>query len=216
MRPIRHAFICMVSALALVATTAAGQLRSSPAEEWIVRLENPERLEGLRIPEVVQHLGLKPGDVVADLGAGAGAFLVDLSRAVGPTGKVYAVEIDRGFIDYMSRKVDEHQLTNVTAILGAFTDPALPAKDVDVAMLHDVLHHIEHRAEYIRNLAAYMKRNGRIAVIELPADGPHRDEPELIVSREQVAGWMAAAGFTPAEEYHFLGDKWYVVYERKQ
>jgi arsenite methyltransferase len=217
MKPIRHVVIYVASALALVAagTSVAGQLRSRPAPEWIERLDSPERLARLQIPEIVQHLGLKPGDVVADIGAGAGAFIEDLSRAVGPSGTVYAVEVDQGFLDYMNQKAKDRGLTNVRTVLGAYTDPKLPAKDVDLAMFHDVLHHVEQRALYIRNLAPYIKPGGRIAIIELPEHGSHQDEPDLIVTKEQVAGWMAAVGFEPAQEYDFLdGDKWYVIYER--
>ena len=47
---------------------ASAQLASRPAEEWSKTLEQPSRLEGLKIAEIVSRLGLKPGQVVADLG----------------------------------------------------------------------------------------------------------------------------------------------------
>ena len=83
-------------------------------------------------------------------------------------------------------------MTNVVPVLGKFTDPALPARDVDVAFFHDVLHHVENRAAYLKSVAGYLKPGGRIVVIEFnPGDSPHKAEPELIVSKEQTAGWMA-------------------------
>lgn len=100
-------------------------------------------------------------------------------------------------------------------MLGKFSDPALPAKDVDVAFFHDVLHHIEDRAGYLKNLAKYVKPSGRVAIIELdPVTGSHRNDPKLRLTKEQVAGWMADAGFKPVEEFKLFDDKWFVVYGR--
>jgi ubiquinone/menaquinone biosynthesis C-methylase UbiE len=212
--------VCGLAGLLLLthlSSAAWAQLSSRPAEEWIQRLERPERVAGLRIDEIVARLELKPGQVVADLGAGPGLFAPALAKAVGPGGKVYAVDIDQGFIDHMNRKFAANPMPNVFPLLGKFTDPALPEKGVvDMALFHDVLHHIEDRAGYLKNLEPYMSRTGRIAVIDLdPATGSHKDEPALQVSKETSAGWMAAIGFVPEQDVPFGSDKWFVIYKRK-
>jgi ubiquinone/menaquinone biosynthesis C-methylase UbiE len=204
---------CVVAALDPVA--AARQLKSRPAEEWSERLERPDRVAGLKIEYIIASLGLKPGDVVADMGAGPGVLSLPIAKAVAPGGKVYAVEIDKGFLDRITEKSKTAGVTNVATVLGAFTDPKLPARDVDVALFHDVLHHIKDRAEYLKATARYVKPGGRIAIVELPADGSHKDEPELVVTKDQVKGWMADAGFAPVQEFDGLGDKWFVVYARR-
>ena len=72
-----------VAALAFaVAEPTDAQLASRPAEEWSKTLEQPARLEGLKISEIISRLGLKPGQVVADLGAGTGIFSVPMAKAV--------------------------------------------------------------------------------------------------------------------------------------
>src|SRR5688500_5429049 len=55
-------------------------------------LEGPERDRWQQPERIVRALGLRPGDTVADVGAGSGYLLPYLSRAVGPTGTVYAEE----------------------------------------------------------------------------------------------------------------------------
>jgi hypothetical protein len=87
---------------------------------------------------------------------------------------------------------------------------------VDVAFIYDVWHHIEDRATYVKSLAAYLKPTGRIAVIDfIPGKGGHQNQPELQVSKEQGAAWMAAAGLRPVEEITGLfEDKWFVIYGR--
>jgi arsenite methyltransferase len=215
----RTAFAISVALLTLAFTSAAvsgRQLASRPAPDWIQRLERPERIATLKIDYIISKLELKPGQVVADLGAGPGVISLPMAKTVGPTGKVYAVDIDQAFIDHITMRAKEQGIGNVTAVLGKFTDPGLPARDVDVALFPDVLHHIKDRAEYLKNTAHYVKAGGRIAIVELdPKTGSHRDEPALTVSREQAKAWLAAVGFKPVQEFDGLTEnKWFVVYSR--
>ena len=101
-----------------VAYGAASQLASRPAEEWVKTLENPQRIAGLKIDEVVARLRLKPGNVVADIGAGSGAFEGALAAAVAPGGTVYAVDIEQGLIHYIARRANDLGVANVRVVLG--------------------------------------------------------------------------------------------------
>ena len=198
------------------AGVSARQLAGRPADDWSARLERPERIAGLKIDYIIASLGLKPGQTVADIGAGPGVLSVPLAKAVAPGGKVYAVEIDKGYFPHIAQKAAAEKVTNVVTVLGAFTDPQLPARDVDVALFHDVLHHIQDRAGYLKAIAGYMKPQGRIAIVELPSTGSHKDDPSLIVTKDQAAGWMSDAGFKPVQEFDGLNEgKWFIVYGRK-
>jgi ubiquinone/menaquinone biosynthesis C-methylase UbiE len=207
----------VTGALALALTSAspsAGQLAGRPAEEWAARLERPDRVASLKIDYIIASLGLKPGAIVADIGAGPGVLSIPLAAAVSPGGKVYAEDIDKGFFDRIQQKATAANLSNVVTVLGEFTDPKLPARDVDVALFHDVLHHIENRAAYLKATAGYLNPAGRIAIVELPPDGSHKDEPSLVVTKDQVKGWMADAGLKPLQEFDGLEGKWFIVYGR--
>ncbi len=215
--------ICWIfSALLLsMALFASGfQLDSRPAEEWIARLERPERLAQLKRDEVIAHLGLKSGDIVTDIGAGTGVFSRPMARAVAPGGKVLAVEVDQALLDEVDRRAQQENVQNVEAILGQFDDPNLPTRDVDLAFIHNVLHHIEHREAYLKTLASYLKPKGRVAIIDrddLHGHGsPHRDEPEMHITLDQVKEWMAAAGFGVAEEFDLFEDKYFLIFSRNQ
>lgn len=215
----RTHLILSISAALLAATSAPyAQLGSRPADDWIARLERPERVAGLKTAEVIEKLQLKKGDVVADLGAGAGVFAWPLARAVAP-GTVFAVEVDKGYLPHLEKRAQEQRLSNVKPRLGQFEDPQLPEK-VDLAFFHDVLHHIEKRDVYLAKVASYLKPGGRIAVIELDADRPdasHRDDPSLQVRRPQVEQWMTAAGLQKETEVTgVFEDKWFVIYRLKK
>ena len=152
-----------VAACFLMLATASGlaQLASRPVDEWIKVLDSPERLADLQIDRVVAALNLRPGEVVADLGAGSGPFVPALAKAVTPQGRAYAVEIDKAFFPHIEARARAAGASNVRVVLGEFTDPKLPAADVDVAFLHDVLHHIADRPAYLANLVKYLKPRAR-------------------------------------------------------
>jgi ubiquinone/menaquinone biosynthesis C-methylase UbiE len=204
-----------MAALLSLCARAAAQLGARSTEEWLKTLDSANRVARLKVDEAVAALKLHPGSVVADIGAGSGVFTLPLAKAVAGTGKVYAVDIEQGLVNHIAQKAKEEKATNVQAVLGQFTDPNLPGRDVDLAFIYDVLHHVENRAEYIRNLAPYLKRTGRIAVIDFhPELGPHKNDPKLQITRDQTKAWMAAIGFKPVAEHRLYEDKWFVVYSR--
>jgi ubiquinone/menaquinone biosynthesis C-methylase UbiE len=208
-------YIAGIALAPVFSLLANAQLASRPAEEWSKTLEQPTRLESLKIDQIVGKLGLKSGQVVADLGAGTGLFSVPLAKAVAPAGRVYAVEIDKGFLPMIDSKAKQDHLSNVNTVLGEFADPKLPSQDVDVAFMHDVLHHVEDRPAYLKNAGKYVKRSGRFVVIDYKAEqSPHKDQPALIVSEEQVTNWMKAAGFGKVEKLDLFPEKYFLVFSR--
>jgi len=214
----RHLLIAasVFVALAGRATVASAQLGSRPVEEWIKTLDGATRVSALKIPEVVAAMKLQPGQTVADIGAGTGLLEVPLAKAVGPKGHVYAEDIDAGFFPGIRKRVADANLSNVEPVLGRFTDPMLPVKTVDVALFHDVIHHVEQRAEYIKTLAGYLAPAGRIVVVDYePGKGPHSEQPQLEVSRAQLTTWMRDAGFTQVDDVKLFAEKYFLVFAKR-
>jgi 2-polyprenyl-3-methyl-5-hydroxy-6-metoxy-1,4-benzoquinol methylase len=201
-------------------TPSWAQLAPRKAEEWVTTLEGPQRIASLKINEVLERLSLRPGMVVADIGAGSGVFSRPLAKSVGPTGKVYAVDIQQDLLDYINKRDKDEHIRNVQTVLGEFNDPKLPARDVDLAFINDVLHHIQNRAVYLKALGTYLKPAGRIAIIEMDTNDPktpHRNQPDLLLSREDILKWMSDAGFKLVQEHPdlFPGTKWFLVFARQ-
>ncbi len=210
-----HVLGMLIAVVALSMPAAADQLGGRSAEEWIKTLDSPARLQNLKVPEVIAALKLKPGAIVADIGAGAGAFSVPLARAVRPGGKLYAVEVDEKLLEHIVEVGTEQGVTNIEPVFAEFDDPLLPP-GVDLAFIHDVLHHIEKRDVYLKNLAGYLKPGGRIAVIDFkPGAGGHRDDQKMQLGQEQVTAMMAAGGLKPLEEVKLFEDKWFVIFEKQ-
>lgn len=206
--------------LAGSAANIEAQLAAKKAEEWVATLEGPQRIATQKIDAVLSKLALKPGMVVADIGAGSGLFSRPLAKAVAPGGKVYAVDIQQDLLDHINQRDKEENIGNIQTVLGEYDDPKLPARNIDLAFINDVLHHIQHRAVYLKALGTYIKPGGRIAIIEMDKNDPktpHRNQPELLVAREEILQWMSDAGFKLVQENPdlFPGTKLFLVFGRK-
>src|SRR5712691_2470081 len=87
--------------------------------------------DGWQQPEkVVQSLALKQGERIADLGSGGGYFTFRFSQAVGPAGKVYAVDVDSEMLDYVAGRAKEDGSLNIQTVAARYDDPLLPESGV--------------------------------------------------------------------------------------
>lgn len=80
-----------------------------------------------------------------------------------------------------------------------------------------MLHHIEERQAYLLALAEYMAPEGRIVVVDYDMNVPgvpHSNQPEMLISPDQVREWMDTAGFEVSREVEMFDDKFFVVYTR--
>jgi ubiquinone/menaquinone biosynthesis C-methylase UbiE len=204
--------LTLILALLLLPVLASAQRVHRSADEWLRVLEAPQRLTRLKALDVVAALKLKPGQTIADIGAGTGVLTLPMARAVGGSGVVYAVDLEKEAVDYIEERATEQGIVNVKAIVGTADDPGMPV-NVDLALLNDSLRYIEKRAEYLKLLGEYLNPGGRIAISEfLPAAYPDRADPALTVSEAEATGWMAAAGLKPIEKISTFADRWFVIY----
>ena len=166
-------------------------------------------------PKVVIHsLALRPGDHVADLGAGGGYFTFRLADTVGPTGKVYAVDIDQSNLDYIARRAKEQGYKNVEVVLAKPNDPALPNGGVDLIFTCNTYHHLTDRTEYFRSAMRYLRPQGRVAVIDLSgASWVHRLFGHW-TPRETSRQEMETAGYTLTNDFDFLARQTFQVFKK--
>jgi ubiquinone/menaquinone biosynthesis C-methylase UbiE len=135
----------------------------------------------IEVPQLVELLKLEPGMAVADVGAGFGAWTTRLAKWIGPAGRVYATEIGVAQLAALRATVQRERLTNVTVLEGAANTTNLPALCCDAILMRDAYHHLTQPEDIIRSLAASLKPEGRLVVIDFPPR-PNSDLPAAVPS----------------------------------
>lgn len=120
-----------------------------------------------RVPDVIAALSIGPGDRVADVGAGTGYFTVHLSTAVGPEGRVFAVEISENALSRLQRLVASQAHANIEVIRGEVDDPLLSSNSLDAALLVDSYHEMTEHEAMLRRLYEALGPGGRLVVLDL-------------------------------------------------
>ncbi len=174
--------------------------------------------DGWQHPErVIEALAIRPGDVVAEIGAGEGYWIPWLSHAVGPTGRVYAVDVEDEPVAALRERVEREQLTNVEVVLAEYDDPLLPDGEIDVAITSLTYHHIEARPAYFAKLRTALSPRGRVAHLDDRADLPRPFRWLLTADHwsdpEQVRTEMRVAGYERVAEFDFLFTQSFQVFE---
>lgn len=174
-------------------------------------LERPEREAWQQPEQVVKALGLKPGQAVADVGTGSGYFLPWLSRAVGPSGAVYAVDVQPEMLVWAERKVREARLPNVRIVHSTDTDTKLPPQSVDVVLLVNTYHEVGDPSALMRHLRGVLKPGGLLTIVDWKPEptplGPplsHRVSPDNVRRAAESSGFRLERTETFLPYQYFL------------
>jgi predicted methyltransferase len=136
---------------------------------WLERIEREDEEQPTRALEI---MNVAPGSTVADIGAGSGYFTARLSRIVGPSGRVYATDIQPGMLDLIERRIARDGLSNVTVILGEPSNPKLPPASIDLALMVDVYHELSAPQIVLGHIREALKPSGRLVLIEYKGEDP--------------------------------------------
>ncbi|MGH7787612.1 MAG: class I SAM-dependent methyltransferase [Candidatus Binatia bacterium] len=182
---------------------------------WSAVFDDPKRDVWQKPRELVDALGLKPGQTVADLGAGTGYFSPYLSEAVGPNGTVLAVEVEPTLVAHLRTRAEREKLGNLIPVLASLDNPRLPAAGVDVLLIADTYHHLDHRTAYLPQLRRALRPGGRVVVVDWKAGVlPQGPPPDHKLSRDQVVAEMQAAGFRLVGEPALLPYHYVLIFQR--
>lgn len=190
---------------------AAHKLHGDPAA-YIAALDDPKRDAYQKPHEVMTALDIKGGEVIADIGAGSGYFTLRLAHHVGPTGRVYAVDVSPDMIRHLHTRVRDAGLLNVSPILAPPHDPMLP-QAVDRFVIVDVWHHIENQAAYLALMKKSLKPGGQVVMIDFhKRDLPVGPPAGMKIAREDLLKQMETNGFRLVKEHTFLPYQYFLVF----
>lgn len=157
------------------------------------------RFDAERRPEkVVEALGIGPGSKVADIGAGSGLLTVHLARAVKPSGRVVATDIDGAVLDLLQSRLAAAGLADLVdrRVVGA-EHPGLEASTYDAILLAEVDHYFTDEVTWLKEATRALKPGGRIVI----SNRIHHRQKSMAAA--QRAGLKLEAESTPVPT-HFI------------
>jgi len=161
--------------------------------DWLVR---PEREAEEHPDAALDAIGIAKGSTVADIGAGVGYMSWRLGERVGPTGKVYANDIQPKMLELLRQNMQQRKLTNVETVLGTIDDPKLPPAAIDLVLMVDVYHEFSEPQRMIRHIRESLKPDGRMVLLEYRAEDPNVPiRPEHKMTIAQVKAEVEPEGF---------------------
>ena len=143
----------------------------------------------------LKTLGLRENEVVADLGAGTGFYSVAAGALV-PRGKVYAVELQKDFLDTINGKIKEAHLNNVKTILGnveKLGGTKIGNGIVDAAIVSNILFQVEDKEKFIEEIKRILKLNAKVLLIDWSENSIM--QKAVIVSKDKARAMFEKKGF---------------------
>jgi ubiquinone/menaquinone biosynthesis C-methylase UbiE len=182
-----------VLVIVTLAATLTQAVRAAAQDEFAV--------DAARLSKALE---LTAGRSVADIGAGAGELTVALARVVGPTGRLYATELESGRLRAIRRAAESAGVKNVTVLEAHATRTNLPDSCCDALILRHVYHHIKDPVLMNKSLYQSLKPGGRLAIIDFEPDSAESADPTRRSDGEQhgvtpatVVRELRQAGFEP-------------------
>lgn len=166
-------------------------------DEWVARFEVESREVFQARHEIIERMGLQPGDRVADIGAGTGLFTPLIGGQVGKDGWVFAVDIAPRFVEHIVEQLPKWPQARVTPVLCTAESVCLPPGSIDAAFICDVYHHFEYPKQTLASLHLALKPQGRIIIVDF--------ERVPGVSREWVLDHVRAGKETVIDEMREAG-----------
>ncbi len=192
------------------------EFEADPVARTVVTTHEP-RHEDIEI--VVDWMQLEPGMVVADVGSGSGFYTFEIAQRVGPTGRVYALDLNRVFLDNLryagaSRELNPHD--NVVPVNNVATSTTLPPETLDLAFVSH-LNHLMYRPlgrlediEMLYSLAETVRPGGHVLVIQFcfqfEGTQPRDVVPLVTDPREALRLNFESAGLILEAHHEFEGE----------
>jgi predicted methyltransferase len=177
----RIGVMLFTAVLLFVALSVGGQAVATLQQLTIVEAE---RDTWQRPDDVIRALDLHTGSSVVDLGSGAGYFALKLSRSVGSSGSVVAIDVRRLPLAFLFVRAILQRQWNLQVVKAGPTDPELP-KDVDAILVANTYHELTDRGAILDRTHKALRLDGRLVILDR---GPReREESHPESSGHQLA-----------------------------
>ncbi len=167
---------------------------------------------------IIESLHIQEGYAIADIGAGGGYFTLKFAEKVGKTGKVYAVDTQPKYLDFIRREAECQGDDNIILVLATEDAVGLPESALDLIFARNMFHHLTEPGQYFHNLKRFLKPTGKVAIIDHKPKGGfsfvslfRHHTPEEVILQE-----MENAGYYLVESFDFLSEQAFDIFAVKR
>lgn len=167
---------------------------------------------------VASHFHLREGDTVADFGAGSGYFIPELSKRVGPSGRVYACDIQKGLVEKVGALAREQGLGNIHPLWCDVEEPngvKIQSGTLDVGVLVNTLFAFEEKVPAIQEIARTLRTGAKLFVIDWTESfGGLGPTPDHVVTADEAKALFESNGFVFESDYESGGHHYGLMFRK--
>jgi ubiquinone/menaquinone biosynthesis C-methylase UbiE len=182
MNHVRKLLAVLLIALLSIATLTWAQVADDSREKWE------------KVSDILVALQAEPGKRIADVGAGEGFYSLRIARAVGPTGRVTAVDVSEKYLDKLRARLQQENVTNVDVVVGAVDNPHLTESTFDAVLIYNAYHEMTTPEPILKAIFMALKPGGRLVMAE-----PLHDNVRSATRAEQVKDHEIGPNFVQQE-----------------
>lgn len=180
MRRLRQATAFVVVALAMAGSAFAQQ-------------DERERENTARVADILTALGARDGSHIADLGSADGFYTLRIAKAVAPSGRAYAIDIEQKSLDQLRERAQKDAVTNIEIILSEVADPKLPPAALDAILIRNAYHEMTAHREILKGVMRGLKPGAVLVVIEAIHENLLDKSREQQVKEHEIAPGIVEA-----------------------
>jgi tRNA A58 N-methylase Trm61 len=198
--PLRRCLVALTVCTAAIASAAPASSQSVQGQRGPTEAD---REQWQKVPEIFKAMGISAGSRVADVGAGSGFFTVRLAKAVGPRGRVFAVDVNPDAVQALQERIARERLKNVDVQTGTHADPRLP-DSLDAVLIVNAYHEMKEHQAILDKIRQALTLEGRLVIVEPIARARAKtsraeQHANHEIALEYVVEDLRQAGFTVAE-----------------
>lgn len=147
--------------------------------------------------ETIRRADIQTGHNVLDLGCGSGRITIPAAEKVGPNGKVLAMDLQKGMISKLDKKLRSASIDNIETRQADLDELVFGNEQFDRIILVMLIGELKHPERLFEKLKLILKADGMVSVSEVFPD-PHYQ------SKSRIIKLAKSTGFEIQEEFFSL------------